>query len=59
MEIAPPGPLYKRWLTTRPVFRQQELVVWYVEIDIREEAKRGKIPEIVLSEENMICLLAK
>ena len=59
MGIASPGALYKRWLTTRPVFRQQELVAWCVEIDVREEAKRGQIPEIVLSEENMIYLLAK
>jgi len=59
MGIASPGPLYKRWLTTRPVFRQQELVAWCIAIDVREEAKRGKIPEIVLCEENMICLLPK
>lgn len=57
--IATPGPLYKRWFTTRAVLRKQALVAWCVEIDLREEAKPGKIPAIVLSEANMICLLAK
>ena len=57
--IASPGPLYKRWLTTRAVHRQQALVAWCIEIDMSRATKRDLLSEIVLSEENMICLLAK
>ena len=57
--IASPGPLYKRWFTTRAVLRQQALVAWCVEIDMSGATKRDLLSEIVLSEENMICLLAR
>lgn len=54
--IATPGPLYKRWLTTKAVERQGELVVWCVEIDMRCDGEM-KTREVVLSEENMIQLM--
>nr|HET6901113.1 hypothetical protein [Ktedonobacteraceae bacterium] len=59
MGIASPGPSYKRWFTTRAVLRQQELVAWCVEIDMRKAANGGMMSEIVLSEENMIYLQSK
>ncbi len=59
--IASPGPSYKRWFTTRAVLRQQALIAWCIEIDVSVGSKANgrMISEIVLSEENMICLLAK
>ncbi len=63
--VATPGPLLKRWLTTQPVRRNGELVVWCEEIDMREgiqdgqEGERGEAQamEIVLGEENMVRLV--
>ncbi|MGI9057026.1 MAG: hypothetical protein ACR2H5_00415 [Ktedonobacteraceae bacterium] len=59
MGIATPGPSYKRWFTTRAVPRQQTLVAWCIEVDMRKAANGEIVSEIVLSEENMICLLSK
>lgn len=56
--IASPGPLNKRWFTTRAVHRLQALVAWCVEIDMSSATKRDMLSEIVLSEANMICLLS-
>lgn len=53
--IATPGPYQKRWLTTLPVMRQDELVAWCVEIDMSETAS-GSVAEVVLCEENMLVL---
>jgi len=55
--IATPGPAHTRWFTTRPVVRQQALVAWCIEIDFGAAASGGTMPEIVLSAENMLCLL--
>jgi len=57
--IATPGPSYKRWFITRPILRQQALVAWCIEIDMGKASNGRMMPEIVLSEENMICLLPK
>lgn len=61
--IATPGPLLKRWLTTQPVRRKGELVVWCESIDMHEGAQDGQegeeaqAMEVVLGEENMIRLV--
>ena len=47
------GPHHKRWLTTRPVLRNDELVAWCVEIDMHA-AQFERV--VTLSEENMIRL---
>ena len=52
--IATPGDDYKRWLTTYAVQRQNELVAWCEEVDMR--GVQEKMVEIVLSEEGMIRL---
>lgn len=49
--IATPGPYYKRWMTTRAVSYQEELVAWCIEIDMLGEQE--EVIEIVLSEGNM------
>lgn len=53
--IATPGPQQKRWLTTLPVMRQDELVAWCIEIDMSEAAS-ASVANVVLSEENMVVL---
>lgn len=54
--IATPGPLYRRWVTSFAVEREGELVVWCVEVDMREGRRDGMV-EVVFGEENMIRLL--
>lgn len=56
--IATPGLQQKRWLTTLPVMRHDELVAWCVEIDM-SEAACASIAEVVLCEENMVVLERK
>lgn len=53
--IATPGPHFKRWIMTRAVERQGELVAWCEEIEMRgiQEA----IIEVHFSEANMIRLV--
>ncbi len=51
--IATPG--VQRWLVTRPVWRRNELVAWCESIDTLA-LPRNVLPEIVLSEQNMLRL---
>lgn len=55
--IATPGLHGRRWLTTRPVWRQGELVAWCEGIDMGEsDPETTEMTEIVLSEAHMIRL---
>jgi hypothetical protein len=51
--IASCGTHHKRWLTTRPILRNGEYVVWCVEIDMHQPQFERVV---TLSEENMIRL---
>lgn len=53
--IATPGPLYTRWLATRPVWHKGELVVWSEAIDMRHFDPK-QVSVITLSESRMIRL---
>jgi hypothetical protein len=52
--IASCGPHHTRWLTTRPMLRSGELVVWCVEIDMHAPQFERVV---TLSEANMIQLV--
>ncbi len=52
--IASCGPHHKRWLTTRPMLKDGELVAWCIEIDMHASHFEGVV---TLSEANMIRLV--
>lgn len=53
--IATPGPHFKRWIMTRAIERQGELVAWCQEIDMR--GIQQEIIEVHFTEGNMLRLV--
>jgi hypothetical protein len=53
--ISSPGERGRRWLTTRPVWRQGELVVWCEPLEIGS-SEPGRFQELILSEGRMMRL---